>query len=78
MAEDKNNTHYFLDITPGKTEQLQFSQEEILYYMGNPIWAPLDLSAPDRMARNIRSGAPTDCVVNCRPRGGQGSHHQHD
>jgi hypothetical protein len=44
MAEDKNNTHYFLDVNPEEAERLQLGQLIISGHMDKPIWTPLDLS----------------------------------
>lgn len=46
MTEDRNNTHYFLDVNPEEAERLQLGQLIISDHMGKPVWAPLDLSQP--------------------------------
>lgn len=46
MAEDKNNTRYFLDGCADENERLKLGQQIILAHMGNAVWAPIDLSVP--------------------------------
>ncbi|KAK8075377.1 hypothetical protein PG997_010040 [Apiospora hydei] len=46
MAEDKNNTHYFLDLSADEDERLKLGQLVILDHMEKAVWAPLDLSVP--------------------------------
>ncbi|KAK8045518.1 hypothetical protein PG993_005542 [Apiospora rasikravindrae] len=46
-AEDKNNTHYFLDLSADEDERLKLGQLVILDHMEKAVWAPLDLSVPD-------------------------------
>lgn len=43
--DDKNDTHYFLDINPDEAERLQLGELVIGDWMGGKrVWAPLDLS----------------------------------
>lgn len=45
--DDKNDTHYFLDINPDEAERLQLGELVIGDWMGGKrVWAPLDLSKP--------------------------------
>jgi hypothetical protein len=37
MAEDKNNTHYFLDVNPEEAERLQLGQLIISGHMDKPV-----------------------------------------
>ena len=46
MAEDKNQTHYFLDESPDELKRLDLGQQVISSYMGKPVWAPIDFSKP--------------------------------
>jgi hypothetical protein len=46
MADDKNNTHYFLDVNPEEAERLELSQVIISDHMERPVWAPMELSKP--------------------------------
>jgi hypothetical protein len=46
MADDKNTTHYFLDVNPEEAERLELSQEIISDHMQRAVWAPIDLSQP--------------------------------
>jgi hypothetical protein len=44
MAEDKNQTHYFLDGNPEELERLQLGQTVIKACMQKLVWAPVDLN----------------------------------
>jgi hypothetical protein len=46
MAEDQNNTRYFLEANPDEAERLQLGQLIISDHMGKLVWAPLDLAKP--------------------------------
>ncbi|KAI1819431.1 S-adenosyl-L-methionine-dependent methyltransferase [Xylaria intraflava] len=46
MAEDKNQTHYFLDGNPEELERLQLGQEIISDCFGKLVFAPVDLGNP--------------------------------
>lgn len=44
MAEDKNETHYFLDGNPEELERLRLGHQVIRDFMGKLVFAPLDFS----------------------------------
>ncbi|KAI0411482.1 hypothetical protein F5X98DRAFT_46755 [Xylaria grammica] len=46
MAEDKNQTHYFLDGNPEELERLQLGQEIISDCFRKLVFAPVDLESP--------------------------------
>ncbi|KAF2789630.1 putative methyltransferase SirN-like protein [Melanomma pulvis-pyrius CBS 109.77] len=46
MAEDKNETHYFLDGNPEELERLQLGQSVIKACMRKLVFAPVDLDKP--------------------------------
>jgi hypothetical protein len=46
MAEDKNETHYFLDGNPEELERLQLGQDVIHARMGKLVFAPIDFAQP--------------------------------
>ena len=48
MADDRNETHYFLDANPDELERLNLGQAVILDHMKKPVYAPLDFSKPGR------------------------------
>lgn len=44
MAEDKNQTHYFLDGNPEEIERLRLGQNVIKNYVGKLVFAPVDFN----------------------------------
>jgi hypothetical protein len=47
MAEDKNETQYFLDKNPPEEiERLRLGQAVIKNFMGKLVFAPVDLHSP--------------------------------
>jgi hypothetical protein len=46
MAEDKNETHYFLDGNPEELERLRLGQSVIKACMGKLVLPPIDFALP--------------------------------
>lgn len=44
MAEDRNETHYFLDGNPKELERLRIGQEVIQNHVGKLVLAPISFA----------------------------------
>lgn len=57
MADDKNQTHYFLDGNPEELERLRLGQSVINDYVGKLVFAPVDF---DRNGLRVLDSATAD------------------
>lgn len=71
MAEDKNETHYFLDGNPDELERLRLGQEVIKNCMGKLVFPPIDFNQPSLRLLDSATADGTQisrfCLCNCTP-----------